>query len=239
MAGSDAVARSLELVSRAERYGASLRMVGGVAIAYLCGTESRAGDLDFVAGPKDRRRGRGRRWPRRDSRPTASSTISTGTSASTSSLRTDCRSTSSWAGWTCATTLDLRDRLQLFSPTVPPADLALSKLQIVEFTEKDHADTRALLERTRDRRATRRDRPAAHRRGDVSDWGWHRTVSQNLERFSTRGRRRRRARERTARADQGAGRSRGAGPAGRGSAPASRGTGFPRKSLTAAPAGGA
>ena len=42
--------------------------------------------------------------------------------------------------------LDLRDRLELFSPTVTAADLALSKLQIVEFTEKDQQDTRTLLE---------------------------------------------------------------------------------------------
>jgi hypothetical protein len=186
VADSDAVARSLELVSRAERYGASLRMVGGVAIAYLCGTESRAGDLDFVAGRKDR--------------SAVESAMAEAGFASDREFNLlhghqrlyfqspDGMPIDVFIGrMDMCHMLDLRDRLQLFSPTVPPADLALSKLQIVQFTEKDHRDTQALLERVEI--AERHDALDPRRIGETTstDWGWYQTVSQNLERFSTGG----------------------------------------------------
>ena len=80
--------------------------------------------------------------------------------------------------------LDLRDRLELSDPTVPAADLALSKLQIVEFTEKDEQDTQTLLEHLEI--AERHDAIDPRRIQEVTcaDWGWHRTVSANLERFA-------------------------------------------------------
>jgi hypothetical protein len=183
MSAPDAVARSLELISRAERHGASLRMVGGVAIAYLCGSESRAADLDFVAGHKDR-----------------SAVESAMTEAGFASDRefnhlyghkrlyfeaSDGVPVDVFMGrMEMCHMLDLRSRLQLFSPTVPPADLALSKLQIVQFTEKDHRDTQALLERVEI--TERHDAIDPRRIGEVTseDWGWFQTVSQNLERFT-------------------------------------------------------
>jgi hypothetical protein len=180
---SDALARSLELVSRAERYGASLRMVGGVAIAYLCGTDSRAGDLDFVAGDKDRAAvesamAEGGFLPDREFNHLNGHRrlyfeSPDGPPIDVFMGRMD-----------MCHTLDLRTRLQLFSPTVPPADLALTKLQIVQFTKKDYRDTRALLERIEV--TERHDAIDPRRIGEVtsSDWGWFQTVSQNLERFS-------------------------------------------------------
>ena len=82
-------------------------------------------------------------------------------------------------------TLDLRARLKLFSPTVTPADLVLSKLQIVQFTEKDHRDTQALLERIEMTERHDAIDPRRIREVTCADWGWYQTVSQNLERFST------------------------------------------------------
>jgi hypothetical protein len=180
----DAVARSLELVSRAERYGASLRMVGGVAIAYLCAAESRAGDLDFVAGHKDRAAvasamaeagfASDREFNHLHGHQRLYFEAPDGVPIDVFMGRMD-----------MCHMLDLRDRLQLFSPTVPPADLALSKLQIVQFTEKDRLDTHVLLERFEI--AERHDAIDPRRIGEVTsaDWGWYQTVSQNLERFST------------------------------------------------------
>lgn len=81
-------------------------------------------------------------------------------------------------------TLDLRERLHVQSPTIPAADLLLSKLQIVRMNEKDAIDMLVLL--------------AAHSlAGDdeggislprivgitSSDWGWWRTVTGNLGRL--------------------------------------------------------
>jgi hypothetical protein len=186
MSASDAVARSLELVSRAERYGASLRMVGGVAIAYLCGSESRAGDLDFVAGHNDRAAvesamaeagfGSDREFNHLHGNQRLYFESPDGLPIDVFMGRMD-----------MCHVLDLRTRLELFSPTVTPTDLALSKLQIVQFTEKDRQDTQALLERIEI--AERHDAIDPRRIGEVTsaDWGWWQTVSQNLERFSSAG----------------------------------------------------
>jgi hypothetical protein len=180
---TEAVERAIDLVSRAEQRGASLRMVGGIAIAYLCGADrARGGDLDFVAGPRDR---------------TAIEAVLTDSGFAPDREfnhlhghrrlyfeALDGVPVDIFMGrMDMCHLLDLRGRLSLFSPTVPPVDLVLSKLQIVEFTEKDHRDTRALLERLdvddrHDAIDTRRVQEVT-----CADWGWHRTVSQNLERF--------------------------------------------------------
>jgi hypothetical protein len=159
-------------------------MVGGVAIAYLCGTECRAADLDFVAGDKDRAAVESamaeagfvpdREFNHLHGNQRLYFEAPDGLPIDVFMGRMD-----------MCHMLDLRTRLQLFSPTVTPADLALSKLQIFQFTEKDHQDTQALLERIEI--TDRHDAIDPKRIGEVTsaDWGWFQTVSQNLERFST------------------------------------------------------
>mgnify|MGYP001236564451 CR=1 FL=1 len=82
--------------------------------------------------------------------------------------------------------LDFRRRLTLIPRTLPVADLLLSKLQIVEMTERDILDTLAILG----------DQPLVNdnesginlrRLAEVcgADWGWWRTITMNLERVST------------------------------------------------------
>jgi hypothetical protein len=159
-------------------------MVGGVAITYLCGGESRNADIDFVAGQKDRAAlesamseagfAPDREFNHLQGHKRLYFEASDGVPIDVFVGRMD-----------MCHTLDLRTRLKLFSPTLPPADLVLSKLQIVHFTEKDHRDTQALLERIEI--TERHDAIDPRRIRDVtcSDWGWYQTVSQNLERFST------------------------------------------------------
>jgi hypothetical protein len=79
----------------------------------------------------------------------------------------------------------LEDRLQLHPQTLSPADLLLTKLQIVELNAKDTQDLLALL----------LDVPPLEPGGnpgeaiDVErmldlcshDWGWYRTVQDNLQ----------------------------------------------------------
>jgi hypothetical protein len=82
--------------------------------------------------------------------------------------------------------LPFRDRLEVDAETLPLADLALMKLQIVQLTERDGQDLCALL--------------ADHdlcQTGDggisvarilaicAGDWGWWRTVTGNLDRLVT------------------------------------------------------
>lgn len=85
--------------------------------------------------------------------------------------------------------LPLRDRLgsAAWPWTLPPADLLLSKLQIVEQTDRDAQDMLALLA----------DQELVESAGDGielprlrhvcgTDWGWWRTVDDNLERLIAR-----------------------------------------------------
>ncbi|MCL4286020.1 MAG: hypothetical protein KJ006_00050 [Thermoleophilia bacterium] len=75
-------------------------------------------------------------------------------------------------------TLELKDRLALFPDAISPADLLLSKLQIVETTEKDRLDIVVLLV----------DCPLTEGEDGVSipritaicarDRGWYRTVTE-------------------------------------------------------------
>ena len=82
--------------------------------------------------------------------------------------------------------LPLADRLHVHPLTLPPADLLLTKLQIVELTDKDQRDLLALL---LDHAVTENDEhhiDAAHiARLCAGDWGLWRTVTGNLERLAT------------------------------------------------------
>lgn len=78
--------------------------------------------------------------------------------------------------------LDLRDRIDIWPSTVPPADLLLSKLQVVETNEKDFQDIFALL---LDHEVTDDDSGVGLPRiVDLcsKDWGWWRTVTMVIER---------------------------------------------------------
>jgi hypothetical protein len=80
-------------------------------------------------------------------------------------------------------TLDLRPSLSSSSlPTLDPADLLLSKLQIVELNPKDAHDIFHLLTGVRVGRDAARPCIDPDRFGSVlaSDWGWWRTVTGNL-----------------------------------------------------------
>lgn len=73
--------------------------------------------------------------------------------------------------------LELRDRLAIAGTTLAPADLLLSKLQVVQTNPKDFQDMLALLA---DHELTDDDSGIDRRRvSDVcaNDWGWWRTVT--------------------------------------------------------------
>lgn len=82
-------------------------------------------------------------------------------------------------------TLDFRARLSLTDRTLPPSDLLLTKLQIIELNEKDLLDTMALfqdhpvLESDAGLNASYVARLAA------SDWGLYKTLTINLARART------------------------------------------------------
>jgi hypothetical protein len=83
--------------------------------------------------------------------------------------------------------LPFRDRLTAWPLTLSPADLLLSKLQIVERTDRDAQDVLALLadhdltEADHEGIDLRRIREVCGR-----DWGWWRTIDDNLAGLITR-----------------------------------------------------
>jgi hypothetical protein len=75
--------------------------------------------------------------------------------------------------------LDLGDRLDIAARTVPPADLLLSKLQVVDTTPKDFTDAIAVL---CDHELVEEDGATGISMTRIeevccSDWGWWRTVT--------------------------------------------------------------
>src|SRR5579859_3625155 len=85
-------------------------------------------------------------------------------------------------------TLDLSGRLTLVPDTLTPADLVLTKLQIVEINTKDLVDAAQLL---RNHELSRSDQAGLD---EVSldrlcavtsaDWGWYTTLSDNLAKLA-------------------------------------------------------
>ena len=79
-------------------------------------------------------------------------------------------------------TLDFKSSFGSSSITLDPADLLLSKLQIVELNAKDAHDIFHLLSGLRVGRDSARPSIDPDRFGSVlaADWGWWRTVTRNL-----------------------------------------------------------
>jgi hypothetical protein len=82
-------------------------------------------------------------------------------------------------------TLDLRPSFGSASPTLDPADLLLSKLQIFELNAKDAHDIIHLLSGVRVGRDATQPFIDTDRFGSVlaGDWGWWRTVTGNLNKL--------------------------------------------------------
>lgn len=78
--------------------------------------------------------------------------------------------------------LPIGKRLKLYSPTVPPSDLLMTKLQIWEITEKDLKDIAALLLRLNLGESDSRETISLKRIVELtsSDWGLYKTSLINL-----------------------------------------------------------
>ncbi len=83
--------------------------------------------------------------------------------------------------------LDLDDRLPVAGFSLAPADLLLTKLQVVEINDKDLVDTVLLLSE----HPIGGTDPEVIDKGRIagvvgSDWGWYTTLADNLERLEDR-----------------------------------------------------
>jgi len=83
-------------------------------------------------------------------------------------------------------TIDFRNRLNLDDLTAAPADLLLTKMQIVNISEKDVKDSITLLIDHQVREGDEKGINSAHiARTLASDWGFYYTVTTNLRKVKT------------------------------------------------------
>jgi hypothetical protein len=187
-----ALEKALKIIEEGERYGATIRLLGGLAIYYHSpsareeGLSRTYGDIDLFGlshqtkiiknvmerlgyAPNERFNALhgGRRLIYHDE---------------ASSIRVDIL----LDYFEMCHRIDLRDRLKIDNVTIPLADLLLTKLQIVELNEKDIKDIVALL----------LDHELREGEGDEAiginyiarlcsaDWGLEKTVKTTLDRVS-------------------------------------------------------
>jgi hypothetical protein len=178
------VAEATALVDDADGRGVAARLLGGVGVVIHCGAAHREPeDIDLAVGRKQMRElaavlaGRGYEPDARfNAMHGHARNIFQGPEGKVDVFVGE---------FTMCHKLDLEPRLAVETPTLPAADLLLTKLQIVELTEKDSTDLRALLE--------------AHELGDgpgdvidgsriaavlADDWGYWRTATGTLERVA-------------------------------------------------------
>ena len=130
-------------------------------------------------------------WRPRATRPTSATTRCSAASRRISwTWRGTGRWTCSWTTSRCATASSSADRLAASSPTLPLAELLLSKLQVVKINRKDVLDALVLLA---EHPLGQDDGAADSRLGlgainvprilsfTSNDWGWWRTVTGNLD----------------------------------------------------------
>jgi hypothetical protein len=174
------VGEGVALVRDAAAAGISLRIVGGLAVQLLCPSAREAPlarpykDLDLVGLSKERKQieafmaERGYEAARQFNLLHGGTQLLFGNGViGTVDVFLD--------SLRMCHTLELSERLGLHELTLAPADLLLSKLQIVETTERDLRDLVALL-----KDAELDEAYVAEVLG--ADWGWWRTATGTLDR---------------------------------------------------------
>jgi len=181
---ADILVEAPRLADAAEEHGVAVRLLGGVAIALKCPSARLAAlrreyrDIDVVARGRERRKlqsfltGQGYRGLDQLNAVHGGSRLFFYDGANRRKLDVFLDR------FQMCHELDLRDRLGLEGPTLPLADLLLTKLQVVETTNKDLRDIVALLsdhDLGEDDQAINVTRLVSL---TGSDWGLWRTVTQ-------------------------------------------------------------
>ncbi len=195
----DIVAEGERLVSLAASAGLTARLLGGVAVRVRCPSAQQPplarsyGDLDLAAPRKD---GRGLRGMLEAAGYTADRHFNA-LHGDRRLIYVDTarnRHIDIFLGaFRMCHVLELEDRLTLDKQTLTPADLLLTKLQVVQLNAKDVSDALALLHdfelTTSPGVATDQVIDGAYIAGLCArDWGWYTTVGDNLEKVTAIGR---------------------------------------------------
>lgn len=189
----DPILEARRLASLAQAAGVTARLLGGVAVALRADGRLPLGlrrpykDLDYVT-----RRGHAARWAQllegAGYTPDVPFNRLHGAQRLLHYDQANAKQVDTFVDtFAMCHVLELADRLPPGGATLSPADLLLTKLQIVEVNDKDLIDTIALLltHGLGGRSENAIDLAAL---GDVlgSDWGWYTTISDNLEKVATR-----------------------------------------------------
>ncbi|ABU56268.1 conserved hypothetical protein [Roseiflexus castenholzii DSM 13941] len=177
------------LIAAADGAGLSLRLLGGIAIYHLCPTarhpdfERSYKDIDMVGLARERATLQ-RLFIDHGYEPDREFNLLHGMQRLIFRHTADERHIDVFLDrFQMCHTFDLRDRLHLHPATLTPADLLLTKLQVVEATENDLRDLFALLS----------DLPLGAEPGAIDvayiaqlaarDWGLYRTLALSLDRL--------------------------------------------------------
>lgn len=188
MGAADPIIEARRLLDAATDAGLHLRLTGGVAIATICPSAQRPplqreyGDIDFV--------GRSRNCREIELFFSEIGYVAEEDFNALHGQRrlffndpeVDREADVFLDGVRACHMLDLRDRLDVCERTVSPADLLLSKLQVVETNEKDFKDIIAIVtdhDLTRDESGVSLARVV---QVCSEDWGWWRTVTMVVRR---------------------------------------------------------
>lgn len=170
------------IVEEGERRGAHARALGGVAVVIHCGSAHREPeDIDLAVGRSDLKTLTGV-LAERGYEPNDRFNAMHGDTRNL--FQGPAGKLDVFVGaFTMCHRLELESRLAVDRPTLSVADLILTKLQIVELTEKDSDDLRALL-RAHELGSGPGDLIDADRIAAVlaDDWGYWRTATETLER---------------------------------------------------------
>lgn len=183
----DPLAEAVRLVDAGEEAGIPLRVTGGVAIALICPSARRPPlarryqDIDFLAVSKDAPRLRGL-MVELGYMPEEEFNVLHGQRRLFFLDSEHKREADVFLdAIEMCHRLDLRERAQVLARTLSPADLLLSKLQVIDTNDKDYRDAIAVLA---DHELTTDDSGINVNRLNelcATDWGWWRTVTMVAE----------------------------------------------------------
>jgi hypothetical protein len=184
---ADPVAEAERLIAAGEAAGVPLRATGGVGVAMICPSARRPPlarryqDIDFVARSKDSQ-ALGRLLTEQGYTPEEEFNVLHGQRRLFFLDPVHKREADVFLdAIEMCHRLDLRERARILATTLTPADLLLSKLQVIDTNEKDYKDATAVLA---DHELTADDSGININRLNelcAADWGWWRTVTMVAE----------------------------------------------------------
>lgn len=185
---ADPIEEAVRILTAAEGAGIQLRATGGIGVALICPSARREPlarsyqDIDFVARGKQSRE-LTRLMVELGYVPEEEFNVLHGQRRLFYLDRANQREADVFIDRIeMCHTLDLRKRAEILDRTLAPADLLLSKLQVVKTNEKDYKDAIAVLA---DHDLTADDSGISINRINelcASDWGWWKTVTMVAER---------------------------------------------------------